>query len=109
MTIQILDGAHVGPKFRQRWPLIVAGVKRQAWTGGDVPRRGLCLADSRFGRRYRLLRRAYFRKDLMANAEYWGGELTRDVVKTVWNRASLDAFATSASIARSLKAQTIGG
>lgn len=67
---------------------------RIAWTGGDVPRRGICLADSPFGRRYRRVRSYYFQEQLVTWIQYWKDLPNKDTRKIFWNRASLDSWAT---------------
>jgi len=68
--------------------------RRIAWTGGDVPRRGLCLANSPYGRQYRYFRHSFFREQLCDWREYWGDMPNRDTRKIFCNRASIDAWAT---------------
>lgn len=69
------------------------------WMGGSLPRRGICLADSPLGRRYRAVRKFHLHA-LMAermltmtlDGQY--PYLTRSERKEMWNRASLNAWAT---------------
>lgn len=68
--------------------------RRIAWTGGDVPRRGITLADSPYGRQYRSIRHELFREALTDWRDYWHDLPDRDTRKILWNRASLDAWAT---------------
>lgn len=68
--------------------------QRIAWTGGDVPRRGIVLSDTTFAKWYRYIRHLYFREQLDTWREYWGDLPKQDTNRIFWNRASLDAWAT---------------
>jgi hypothetical protein len=74
--------------------MILNHYRRIAWTGGDVPRRGIVLADNERGRKYRHMRHIYFRELLKAYTEYWHELPNKDTRKIMWNWASLDAWAT---------------
>lgn len=67
---------------------------RKAWTGGDLPRRGIVLADSPIGRQWRFIRHLYFREQLAEWVSYWGDMPDKNTRKIFWNRANLDAWAT---------------
>jgi len=68
--------------------------RRIAWTGGDVPCRGIKIADTPNGRMYRKLRHDYLREQLTLWVQYWHDMPDRYTRKIMWNRASLDAWAT---------------
>ena len=74
--------------------MTTAPYRRHAWTGGDVPRRGLVLASTPLGRRYRAIRHDFFREQLMDWRSGWGDLPDRDTRAIFWNRASLDAWRT---------------
>jgi hypothetical protein len=59
-----------------------------AWTGGSCPP-----ATIRRDIFYLQLRRGIFRESIATNAEFWG-TVALDTARTLWNRASYDAWAT---------------
>lgn len=64
------------------------------WIGGDVPRRGICLRDSLFGRKWRGVRHQLFLHWLAYFMNVWGFPCGRYTRKRAWNQAGLDAWAS---------------